>query len=81
MILDTEKHQFKAETKRLLNIVANSIYTDKEVFLRELLSNSSDALEKQRFKQVSGQAVIQNDPGLFIEITTNAKERLLTLYV
>lgn len=39
-------HSFKAETKKLLDIVAKSIYTDKEVFLRELMSNSSDALEK-----------------------------------
>ena len=44
-----EKREFKAETKKLLDIVAKSIYTDKEVFIRELLSNASDALEKQRF--------------------------------
>ena len=44
-----EKHEFKAETKKLLDIVAKSIYTDKDVFLRELISNASDALEKQRF--------------------------------
>jgi len=41
-----EKKEFKAETKKLLDIVAKSIYTDKEVFIRELLSNASDALEK-----------------------------------
>ena len=45
-----EKMEFKAETKRLLDIVAKSLYTDSEVFIRELLSNASDALEKQRFK-------------------------------
>lgn len=45
----TEKHTFKAETKKLLDIVAKSLYTDKDVFVRELLSNASDALEKQRF--------------------------------
>lgn len=50
----TEKHQFKAETKRLLDIVAKSLYTDSEVFIRELLSNCSDALEKQRYLQISG---------------------------
>ena len=49
ILRDTEKKEFKAETKKLLDIVAKSIYTDKEVFLRELLSNCSDALEKQRF--------------------------------
>jgi TNF receptor-associated protein 1 len=42
----TEKKEFKAETRKLLDIVAKSIYTDKEVFLRELMSNCSDALEK-----------------------------------
>jgi HSP90 family molecular chaperone len=46
--------QFQAETKKLLDIVAKSIYTDKEVFVRELLSNSSDALEKQRYHEISG---------------------------
>jgi hypothetical protein len=46
IISQTEKKEFKAETRKLLDIVAKSIYTDKEVFLRELMSNSSDALEK-----------------------------------
>ena len=46
VIHDIEKREFKAETKKLLDIVAKSIYTDKEVFVRELLSNCSDALEK-----------------------------------
>ena len=45
----TEQREFKAETRKLLDIVAKSIYTDKEVFIRELLSNCSDALEKRRF--------------------------------
>lgn len=44
--------EFKAETKRLLEIVAKSLYTDKDVFLRELLSNCSDALEKRRYLQI-----------------------------
>lgn len=46
--------EFKAETRKLLNIVAKSIYKDKEVFIRELLSNCSDALEKQRYAELSG---------------------------
>ena len=46
VISGTEAKEFKAETRKLLNIVAKSIYTDKEVFIRELLSNCSDALEK-----------------------------------
>ena len=43
---NSQSMQFKAETKRLLEIVAHSLYTDKDVFVRELLSNASDALEK-----------------------------------
>merc|ERR1719389_161797 len=47
----TEKMEFKAETRKLLDIVARSLYTDKEVFIRELVSNASDACEKLRFSQ------------------------------
>lgn len=77
ILKDTEKRVFKAETKKLLDIVAKSIYTDKEVFVRELLSNCSDALEKQRFRQVSGKSQATDD--LSIQIITNAKERTITL--
>lgn len=52
----SEAREFKAETRKLLDIVAKSIYTDKEVFLRELLSNCSDALEKHRFNLTRGHA-------------------------
>ena len=52
--VDSQHYEFKAETKKLLDIVARSLYTDKEVFLRELLSNCSDALEKQRYYQLTG---------------------------
>lgn len=79
---DIEKKEFKAETKKLLDIVAKSIYTDKEVFVRELLSNCSDALEKQRFKQVSGQsAPTQSGESLYINLLTNPKERTITIFV
>ncbi len=54
MLSQSEKKEFKSETKKLLDIVAKSIYTDKEVFLRELMSNCSDALEKQRYAEISG---------------------------
>jgi TNF receptor-associated protein 1 len=77
ILKDTEKREFKAETKKLLDIVAKSIYTDKEVFVRELLSNCSDALEKQRFRQVSGKSQATDD--LSINIITNAKDRTITL--
>jgi len=60
--------------------VAKSIYTDKEVFVRELLSNCSDALEKQRFRELRGEAVQSGEEGLRIEVSTNDKERTITLF-
>lgn len=77
---EQEKKSFQAETKKLLNIVAKSIYTDKEVFIRELLSNCSDALEKQKFKELTGEATDSRGEGLRIEVTTNEKERTITLF-
>ena len=72
--------EFKAETKKLLDIVAKSIYTENEVFLRELLSNCSDAIEKQRYKELKGDLPPSDEPH-YISITTNEKDRTLTLYV
>jgi hypothetical protein len=75
---NSEKREFKAETKKLLDIVAKSIYTDKEVFLRELMSNCSDALEKQRYNEISGKGEMKDIP-LEIQIFTNERERTLTI--
>ena len=63
-----------------MDIVAKSIYTDKEVFLRELMSNSSDALEKQRYAEISGTQTQQDEGGLYINVITNEKERTLVIY-
>ena len=72
--------EFKAETRKLLDIVAKSIYTDKEVFIRELLSNCSDALEKRRFRIQSGlESAESGQDELSISITTNSKERTITI--
>ena len=78
---NSDTKEFKAETRKLLDIVAKSIYTDKEVFIRELLSNCSDALEKQRFNFTSGKdQPTDGDEDLGITITTNSKERTITLF-
>src|SRR5882724_13545627 len=68
----TEKHHFQAEIQQLLNIVIHSLYTDKEIFVRELISNSADACEKLRFTQASGQPIHQPDAPLGISITKEA---------
>ena len=60
-----------------MDIVAKSIYTDKEVFLRELLSNSSDALEKQRILELRGEGIAGD---LHIDLVVNDKERTLSLF-
>lgn len=70
---------FKAETKKILDIVTHSLYTDKEIFLRELLSNCSDALEKQRYLETTGALTMTGDP-LFISIMTNEKAKTLTIF-
>lgn len=80
--VNIETREFQAETRKLLDIVTNSIYTDKEVFIRELISNASDALEKFRFKQVLGSAVADGDNSsgpLEINIVTDSENNLLIL--
>lgn len=74
-----ENMGFKAETKKLLDIVTHSLYTDKEIFLRELLSNCSDALEKQRFMETNGELEVTGEP-LFISVSTNEKNRSITIF-
>src|SRR5258706_13585637 len=74
----TEKHQFQAEIQQLLDIVIHSLYTDKEIFVRELISNAADACEKLRFTQASGQPVHQPDVPPGISITTDEKQHTIT---
>lgn len=76
----TQKYEFQAETKKLLDIVTHSIYTDKEVFLRELISNASDSLEKFRFNQVTGKVVSTDDSPLQINISVDKEKNTLTIY-
>lgn len=74
-----ETREFQAETRKLLDIVTNSIYTEKEVFLRELISNASDALEKYRYLQVNDKVAPEGQTPLEIRITTNAEAKTLTV--
>eukprot|EP01111_Echinosteliopsis_oligospora_P007458 TRINITY_DN2250_c0_g1_i5.p1 TRINITY_DN2250_c0_g1~~TRINITY_DN2250_c0_g1_i5.p1 ORF type:complete len:779 (-),score=237.06 TRINITY_DN2250_c0_g1_i5:20-2245(-) len=73
------KHDFQTETQKLLDIVARSLYTDKEVFVRELISNASDAMEKVRHVQVTGKSIIDPDIPFEINIFTNEEEKTLII--
>jgi len=73
------KHSFQAETRKILDIVANSIYTDKEVFLREIISNASDALEKARYMQHNNQSLYQDDLPLEVRIFTDDDANTITI--
>src|SRR5580765_4060370 len=75
----SETHHFQAEIQQLLSIVINSLYTDKEIFIRELISNAADALEKLRFLQTSGQSIEQPDLPLTISLITDDKANTITI--
>ncbi|MDF2938073.1 MAG: htpG [Paenibacillaceae bacterium] len=73
------KKQFKAESKRLLEMMINSIYTQKEIFLRELISNASDAIDKMYYKALSDDKLEFNREDYYIKITADKASRTLTI--
>ncbi len=76
---DTQQYSFKAETKQLLNILIHSLYKDREVFLRELLSNASDALNRLRFEMVTNRDILDADREPYIKITADKESRTITI--
>lgn len=74
-----EKMEFQTELKQLMDIIVNSLYTDREIFLREVISNASDALEKLRYIQITNQEIA--DPDIALEITVEGNEEANTLTV
>ena len=74
-----EKQPFQTEVHQLLDIVIHAFYSDREVFIRELASNASDALEKLRLKQLTGSAIYQPERELRLSITTDEEKRTLTI--
>ena len=73
------KKMFKAESKRLLDLMVNSIYTHKEIFLRELISNASDALDKLYYLSLTDESVSFNREDFFIRIDADKEARTLTI--
>ena len=75
----TEKHEFQAEVKQVLDIVVNSLYTDKEIFIRELVSNASDATEKLRHTQLTEKNIYEADKELEIHVQFDEEKGTLTI--
>ena len=78
-VIMAETKQFKAESKRLLDMMINSIYTHEEIFLRELISNASDAIDKLYFKSLTDDKVGMNKDDFKIEITADKENKVLTI--
>ena len=74
-----EKHAFQAEIQQLLDLVVHSLYTDKEIFLRELISNASDSMEKLRHIEATEKDIHEPTLPLEIHITTDAEAKTLTI--
>ncbi len=72
-------HNFQAETKELLNIMINSLYTHREIFLRELISNSSDAMDKLNFLSLTEPAVLENDPEFKVILAVDKEAKTLSI--
>jgi HSP90 family molecular chaperone len=76
---ESQSFSFKAETKQLLNILIHSLYKDRDVFLREMLSNASDALNRIRFEMLTNQNVLDPEAELCIRITADKEAATLTI--
>ena len=76
---DQESLEFRAQVQQLLNILANSLYTEREIFLRELISNASDALHRIQFEMLTNRDVLDPDAELAIHIDFDEDIRTLTI--
>ena len=74
-----EMHEFQAETKQLLDLMVNSIYTNKEIFLRELISNASDAIDKLHFESLTNREILEGDEDYEIYLVPDKDSHTLTI--
>lgn len=77
--IHSTKYEFKAEVKKLLDILVHSLYTSREIFLRELISNASDALDKVRFESNRGTEISDSDLPLEIKINFDEKKKIISV--
>ena len=75
----TKTHSFQTEISQLLDLMINSLYSQKEIFIRELVSNSSDAIDKRRFEALTDASLLNDDEELAVTITTDNEARTLTI--
>ncbi len=74
-----ETREFKAETKRLLDLMINSIYTNQEIFLRELIANASDAIDKIKFRSLTNVDILEGDSDFEIWLDLNQDDKTFTI--
>src|SRR5215831_17441170 len=80
MTSNVETFQFQAEARQVLDLMIHSLYTNKDIFLRELISNASDAIDRLRFEALSNPDLIDKDDRLEIVIESDPKERTITVH-
>ncbi len=73
------KKQFKTESKKLMDLMINSIYTNKDIFLREIISNASDAIDKLYYKSLTDKSILLKKKDYVINISTNVEDRTITI--
>ena len=77
--MDKKTHSFQAEVQQILHLVTHSLYSNKEIFLRELVSNASDACDKLRFEALDKAALYEDAPNLDVRVFFDAEARTLTI--